>query len=534
MLSVVNCFQKMLKTSVSARRSLRKDARSVSIVDILETRILLSSISVVSGHADVTVGEGETVATFGDYSSTGATAVSVDASVGTAFLHGDGVNGFWSWTFDTTDGPVESTVVTVTITDADSLTASTTFNLNVNNVDPGLIVDSPDSSVYQGISFSTGDVAFADAVVDFEPGPGTAYTDTPQILGAPQGGANDNGLTLGNGGSVTVQFSDNVLTDQNSVEGGADLVLFDLGVDGEEVTIEISADGGLWINIGTHELLAGGPTAIDIGPFVNAGDEFQFVRVTDVPLSFTASNEFEGPDLDGIGVISALAPIVVDAGDMATLSGDFSDPGDDIVTVNSSIGTVSQDSGAAGGWNLAIDTSTLVPGSYTVVVTADDADGGTATASIELVVRPVDVSVGINIVQDRINLNSVAGSKSRGSNATLTVVVETTGTFDASDIDTSTILFAGASVDRSQLKDVDNDGDLDLVLKFRLRDTNLVDVYAQSLSENGSQPHKRNNRAKVELELTGQTNDGMEIRGSDTASVFMSGKALRKLFESIG
>jgi hypothetical protein len=267
---------------------------------------------------------------------------------------------------------------------------------------------------------------------------------------------------------------------------------------------------------------------------VNAGDEFQFVRVTDVPLSFTASNEFEGPDLDGIGVISALAPIVVDAGDMATLSGDFSDPGDDIVTVNSSIGTVSQDSGAAGGWNLAIDTSTLVPGSYTVVVTADDADGGTATASIELVVRPVDVSVGINIVQDRINLNSVAGSKSRGSNATLTVVVETTGTFDASDIDTSTILFAGASVDRSQLKDVDNDGDLDLVLKFRLRDTNLVDVYAQSLSENGSQPHKRNNRAKVELELTGQTNDGMEIRGSDTASVFMSGKALRKLFESIG
>lgn len=260
MLSFVHRFRKMFRTSGAARKSLRQRDRSTAVVDSLENRLLLSSVSVFSGHAEVTVQEGQTAATFGDYSSTGASAVSVEASIGTAFLHGDGINGFWSWTFDTTDGPVESGVVTITITDADNLTASTTFDLNVINVDPNLIVNTVDSSAYQGISFATGDVSFADVVVDFASGPGTVYTDTLQILDAPQGGANDNGLTLGNGGSVTVQFSDNVLTDQNSVHGGADLVLFDLGVDGEEVTVEISADGTNWITLGTHELAASGPS----------------------------------------------------------------------------------------------------------------------------------------------------------------------------------------------------------------------------------------------------------------------------------
>lgn len=529
--SFVHRFRKILRTSGAPRKSLRKRERSVAVVDSLENRLLLSSVSVFSGHAEVKVNEGQTAATFGDYSSTGAPAVAVDASVGAAFLHGDGINGFWSWTFDSTDGPVESAVVTITITDADNLTASTAFDLNVINVDPNLIVNTDESLVYQGVSFSTGDVSFADAVVDFEPGPGTAYTDTLQILGAPQGGANDNGVTLGNGGSVTVQFSNNVLTDQDSVHDGADLVLYDLGVDGEEVTVEISADGTSWISLGTYELAASGPTGIDIGPFVDLGVEFQFVRVTDVPLSFTASNEFEGPDLDAIGVISALTPVVVDAGATVSLAGDFSDAGDDIVTVSSSIGTVSQGNGANGGWNLIVDTTSLAVGSHTVVIIATDDDGGETTASFELIVQPTEVAVSIDIVQEPISRNSVAGNNR--SNAALTVVVETTDLFDASTIDASTVLFAGAGVDQSQLRDVDNDGDLDLVLKFRLRDTNLVDAYAQALSAQTGKRGNGRSSANVEVALTGQTYDGTQIKGSDTASVFMSGKAHRELLEAL-
>ena len=86
------------------------------------------------------VDEGQQAANTGTFSDVGVNdVVTLSASIGTVVDTG---NGTWSWTYDTTDGPDESQVVTITATDNDGGVTTRDFTLDVANVAPQLTVES--------------------------------------------------------------------------------------------------------------------------------------------------------------------------------------------------------------------------------------------------------------------------------------------------------------------------------------------------------------------------------------------------------
>jgi len=176
------------------------------------------------------------------------------------------------------------------------------------------------ATTYGGITFEAGDVAFADAVVDFAVGDGVTgdYTDPQGVLGAPDF-ANFNGIfSLGRPGAtpdlladgllgfVTVQFIDNSLT--TSGDDAPDLFVYEDGPAIEVYDVEISTNNIDWIFV---RRVSGQPSAIDIDAVagVSAGDLFSYVRVTDAPGGPASSAPFAGPDIDAIGAISSAPPI---------------------------------------------------------------------------------------------------------------------------------------------------------------------------------------------------------------------------------
>lgn len=96
--------------------------------------------------------------------------------------------------------------------------------------------------------------------------------------------------------------------------------------------------------------------------------------------------------------------------------------------------------------------------------------------------------------ENQLNLNS---------NGLLNVLVETTDTFDVTEIDVSTVELAadgeGVPVATYVYADHDKDGDLDLLARFSIRD----------LKDNGL------DMETTELTLTATLNDGTEIQGTD-------------------
>lgn len=86
------------------------------------------------------------------------------------------------------------------------------------------------------------------------------------------------------------------------------------------------------------------------------------------------------------------------------------------------------------------------------------------------------------------------------SNGVVPVAVLTTDDFDASTVDPATVEFAGASPLRWAMCDVDEDGDEDMIFHFKTQELNL--------DENST-----------EAELTGKTNGGDDITGTDDVRI---------------
>jgi hypothetical protein len=122
--------------------------------------------------------------------------------------------------------------------------------------------------------------------------------------------------------------------------------------------------------------------------------------------------------------------------------------------------------------------------------------GGTVTLS-DITVTGCPYWTGVTIdVKPGSDPNSI-NLKSKG---VVPVAVLTTDEFDASTVDPTTVLFAGASPVRWAFEDVDGDGDVDVLFHFETEELGL-------------------NQDSTQATLTADTTDGKHIRGTDSVNI---------------
>ena len=161
--------------------------------------------------------------------------------------------------------------------------------------------------------FSGGSLSFADEVVEYLPSAGgfpptALFQNQDTVLGAPDSTSaiepidGLSTLSLGLGGTLTVEFTDNLLTGSDDAQ--PDLVVFEVGAV-ESVRVEISRDGTSFFDVG---VLGGLTNQLDIDSFgFSSQDRFAFVRVTDLRQGDPSIPQL-GADIDAIGALSS-API---------------------------------------------------------------------------------------------------------------------------------------------------------------------------------------------------------------------------------
>jgi hypothetical protein len=148
----------------------------------------------------VSADEGAQAVTGGTFDDPeGRSTVTLTASLGAVTQDDDA--GTWRWTYTPDDGPADSTSVTITATDNEGVTATTTFNLTVNNVPPTVPITGLSASGYlEGMEISLGSTVTDPSTADtaagflyrwfvFRDGVSYAFAQTPGLRFTPD----DNG-----------------------------------------------------------------------------------------------------------------------------------------------------------------------------------------------------------------------------------------------------------------------------------------------------------------------------------------------------
>lgn len=155
------------------------------------------------------------------------------------------------------------------------------------------------------VSLEAGSAAYVDEVVDINSGTAAPPDgkDPKGAIGAPdyQSGAEKTYHSLYRNGGAAWKFSDNVLVDGE----GVDLLVWDaypMSAEKCKIAISPSSEGG-WIELG--EFTAARPIAIDIGPKVEAGAVFRFVRIMDAAAD--EGDQWATIDIDAIAAVHGSA-----------------------------------------------------------------------------------------------------------------------------------------------------------------------------------------------------------------------------------
>ncbi|QIE60307.1 OmpA family protein [Rasiella rasia] len=181
-----------------------------------------------------------------------------------------------------------------------------------NDLNPTLLFDEDSDHTYiakerKAIYLPLGKLSFADEVISSNhPG---LKKDPNYALGEPDNFAtlknNKNVLigaySLGLKGQLTVKFTDNALVNVN----GPDLYIFEVGAT-EPTRLEISKDGEQWIDVGE---INGGTAQVDIADFVEDGELYYYVRLTDLDKR----SGVPGADIDAIASIGSAIRLQLDS-----------------------------------------------------------------------------------------------------------------------------------------------------------------------------------------------------------------------------
>ncbi|MCL1466081.1 hypothetical protein [Argonema galeatum] len=177
--------------------------------------------------------------------------------------------------------------------------------------------NSAKAATFGGVEFPDGAISFTDKVVSYNPvikhgSPIEIARNTSNALGIPDCEflSLSCNVSLGVGGSLTLQFTNNILT--GSGNNTPDLWIFETGFDVENTFVEISKDGLGWHSLGKA---SGSTSGIDIDAFGwGRQDLFSYVRLTDDPNQGNETtwlgkfDQFLGADIDAVGAISRALP----------------------------------------------------------------------------------------------------------------------------------------------------------------------------------------------------------------------------------
>jgi hypothetical protein len=125
--------------------------------------------------------------------------------------------------------------------------------------------------------------------------------------------------------------------------------------------------------------------------------------------------------------------------------------------------------------------------------------GGQVNAGALGAPTPTPLNISIDIKP-----GSGPNSTNLGSRGVIPVAILTTPAFDAADVDPETVVFEGASPVHHGPEDVDEDGDLDLVMHFRTQETEIAGDATEAC-------------------LTGQTFSGQPVQGCDVIRIVPPG-----------